>query len=173
MRIPDFLDNCKDDINSDEPFAFFIYNVLKDTDQTAIYYDEKEFKKMLVAAFNGTGIENDDYIINYLLKVLCKADQSAPPLTKKGKFVADPDLRDTENVPLSEDIDTYFEREVLPYVPDAWIDKNKTKIGYEIPMTRYFYEYKKPEESEDILKRIIGLENDISASLKNLFHEER
>lgn len=176
IRIPDFLDNCKDDINdvdSDRPLAFHIYDILKGTDQTAIYYDEKEFKKMLVTAFKGTGIENYDYIINYLLKVLCKADPSAPPLTKKGKFVADPDLRDTENVPLSEDIEKYFEREVLPYAPDAWIDKNKTKIGYEIPMTRYFYEYKKPEESEDILKRIIGLENDISASLKKLFHEEK
>ena len=51
------------------------------------------------------------------------------------------------NVPLTEDIDAYFAREVLPYAPDAWIDKTKTKVGYEIPMTRYFYEYQKPEAS--------------------------
>ncbi len=89
---------------------------------------------------------------------------------KKGKPVADANLRDTENIPLTEDIDRYFEREVLPYAPDAWIDKKKTKVGYEIPMTRYFYEYKAPEASEDILVRIIGLENSISESLKNLFH---
>lgn len=89
---------------------------------------------------------------------------------KKGKPVADANLRDTENIPLTEDIDRYFEREVLPYAPDAWIDKKKTKVGYEIPMTRYYYEYKAPEASEDILVRIIGLENSISESLKNLFH---
>ena len=88
---------------------------------------------------------------------------------KKGKPVADSSLRDTENVPLDEDIDTYFRREVLPYAPDAWIDKTKTKVGYEIPMTRYFYEYQKPEASDDILERIIGLENDIATSLKSLF----
>ena len=83
--------------------------------------------------------------------------------------MADASLRDTENVPLTDDIDAYFEREVLPYAPDAWLDTKKTKIGYEIPMTRYFYEYRKPEESDAILERIIGLEGEISESLKKLF----
>ena len=99
-------------------------------------------------------------------------DENGDIVKKKGKPVADASLRDTENVPLTEDIDAYFEHEVLPYAPDAWIDKSKTKVGYEIPMTRYFYEYKKPENSEDILGRIINLENSISESLKNLFHKE-
>lgn len=93
-------------------------------------------------------------------------------ILKKGKPVADAALRDTENVPLVEDIDTYFKREVLPYAPDAWIDKKKTKIGYEIPMTRYFYKYQAPEAVEDIVARISVLEADISASLDKLFHEE-
>ena len=96
-------------------------------------------------------------------------DENGKVTLKKGKPVADSSLRDTENVPLDEDIDTYFRREVLPYAPDAWIDKTKTKVGYEIPMTRYFYEYQKPEASDDILERIIGLENDIASSLKSLF----
>ncbi len=96
-------------------------------------------------------------------------DENGKPMLKKGKPVADASLRDTENVPLVEDIDAYFKREVLPYAPDAWIDKSKTKVGYEIPMTRYFYEYKQPEAADDILKRIIGLEDEISSSLKNLF----
>lgn len=91
---------------------------------------------------------------------------------KKGKPVADANLRDTENVPLTEDIDSYFEREVLPYAPDAWIDKKKTKVGYEIPMTRYFYEYKAPEASDAIAARISALEADISDSLNALFHKE-
>ncbi len=73
---------------------------------------------------------------------------------------------------MDEDIDRYFEREVLPYAPDAWIDKKKTKVGYEIPMTRYFYEYKAPESTESIVERINGLESDIAASLKALFDKE-
>ena len=72
-------------------------------------------------------------------------------------------------MPLDEDIDAYFAREVLPYAPDAWIDKTKTKVGYEIPMTRYFYEYQAPEPVEDIMERITALESEISASLKELF----
>lgn len=99
-------------------------------------------------------------------------DENGKPVLKKGKPVADASLRDTENVPLTEDIDAYFAREVLPYAPDAWIDKSKTKVGYEIPMTRYFYEYQKPEASEDILKRIIELEDEISSTLQNLFYKE-
>lgn len=98
-------------------------------------------------------------------------DANGEIVQKKGKPVPDANLRDTENVPLTEDIATYFAREVLPYAPDAWMDEKKTKLGYEIPMTRYFYEYKQPEKSEDILNRIIGLEESVSASLKNLFGE--
>ena len=99
-------------------------------------------------------------------------DEHGELVLKKGKPVPDADLRDTENVPMTEDIDEYFRREVLPYVPDAWIDTKKTKVGYEIPMTRYFYEYQAPEPVEDIMARITQLESDISASLQALFHKE-
>ena len=100
-------------------------------------------------------------------------DENGEIVLKKGKPVADASLRDTENVPLTQDIDRYFEREVLPYAEDAWIDKKKTKVGYEIPMTRYFYEYQAPEKVEDIVERIHVLEADISASLEKLFAEEK
>lgn len=99
-------------------------------------------------------------------------DENGNPVLKKGKPVPDANLRDTENVPMKEDIREYFEREVLPYAPDAWIDEKKTKVGYEIPMTRYFYEYQAPEPVEDIMARITELERDISASLQALFHKE-
>ena len=99
-------------------------------------------------------------------------DEAGQPVLKKGKPVADSELRDTENVPMKEDIEEYFCREVLPYAPDAWIDEKKTKVGYEIPMTRYFYEYQAPEPVEDIMARITDLEKDISQSLWALFHEE-
>ena len=99
-------------------------------------------------------------------------DENGEIVKKAGKPVADTSLRDTENVPLDEDIDRYFKREILPYAMDAWIDKKKTKVGYEIPMTRYFYEYKAPEPAGDIVKRINKLEADIATSLKALFDRE-
>ena len=68
----------------------------------------------------------------------------------KGKPMPDADLRDTENVPLSEDVEVYFEREVLPHAPDAWIDHEKTKVGYEIPFNRHFYVFKPPRELAEI-----------------------
>ena len=87
---------------------------------------------------------------------------------QKGKPIASKDLRDTENVPLKEDIETFFKREVLPYAPDAWIDEEKTKVGYEIPFSRHFYVFAQPkplseidtqlkETTEKILKMIQGL----------------
>jgi type I restriction enzyme M protein len=68
----------------------------------------------------------------------------------KGKPQPDTDLRDTENVPLGEDVDIYFDREVRPHVPDAWIDHDKTKVGYEIPFNRHFYVYKPPRPLAEI-----------------------
>ena len=91
---------------------------------------------------------------------------------KKNQPVADAAKRDYENVPLKEDIDIYFEREVEPYNSHAWIDKTKTKIGYEIPFTKYFYTYDAPEESEIIAERLIGYEKAIMASLNKLFGKE-
>lgn len=99
-------------------------------------------------------------------------DENGEVVLKKGKPVPDSALRDTENVPLVQDIDGYFAREVLPYAPDAWIDHKKTKVGYEIPMTRYFYEYQPPEPVEEIAERIKALEADIAAGLEMLFPKE-
>lgn len=96
-------------------------------------------------------------------------DEDGNPIKKGKKYVADPSKRDTENVPLDEDIDTYFEREVLPYRPNAWIDRNKTKVGYEIPFTRTFYEYKELEPAADIAKRIEAHEHSMMARLRELF----
>lgn len=99
-------------------------------------------------------------------------DEHGELILKKGKKQADVSLRDTENIPLAEDIDAYFAREVLPYAPDAWVDTKKTKVGYEISMTRYFYEYQAPEMAEEIVSRIRCLESDITSSLNALFHKE-
>lgn len=116
--------------------------------------------------------DNEDFGYKKIVVERPELDDKGNPVLKKGKPVADSSRRDTENVPLNEDINAYFDREVLPYAPDAWIDTKKTKVGYEIPMTRYFYEYQAPEKVEDIMTRIHELENDIQASLNALFGSE-
>ena len=128
-------------------------------DKNGIYCESKIF-------------ETVEFGYNKIVVERPERDENGEIVLKKGKPVADASLRDTENVPLVQDIDRYFEREVLPYAEDAWIDKKKTKVGYEIPMTRYFYEYQPPEKVEDFVTRIHSLEDDISASLDKLFAEE-
>ena len=95
-------------------------------------------------------------------------DEQGNIVLKKGKKQADSALRDTENVPLKEKIADYIAREVLPYAPDAWVDDSKTKIGYEIPFTRYFYRYAPPRPSRDILQEVVAIEDDIRDTLASL-----
>ena len=128
-------------------------------DKNSIYCESKVF-------------ESVEFGYNKIVVERPQRDEAGNILLKRGKPVPDTSLRDTENVPLVQDIDAYFAREVLPYAPDAWIDHSKTKVGYEIPMTRYFYEYQAPEAVEDIVARITALEQDISAGLAELFHKE-
>lgn len=99
-------------------------------------------------------------------------DENGQPVRKRGKPVADTSKRDTENVPLDEDMDVYLAREVLPYNPHAWIDKSKTKVGYEIPFTRTFYEYKPIESAADIAKRIEAHEQSLMQKLHDLFGKD-
>ena len=128
-------------------------------DKNGIYCESKVF-------------ESVEFGYNKIVVERPQRDEAGNVILKRGKPVPDTSLRDTENVPLVQDIDSYFAREVLPYAPDAWIDQSKTKVGYEIPMTRYFYEYQAPEAVEDIVARITALEQDISARLAELFHKE-
>ena len=100
-------------------------------------------------------------------------DENGKKVLKKGKPVADSSKRDTENVPLNMDIEDYLKAEVLPYNPDAWIDKSKTKVGYEIPFTRTFYVYKELEKADDIAKRIEAHEQSLISKLHALFGEEK
>ena len=128
-------------------------------DKNGIYCESKIF-------------ESVEFGYNKIVVERPQRDEAGNILLKRGKPVPDASLRDTENVPLTQNIDAYFAREVLPYAPDAWIDRSKTKVGYEIPMTRYFYEYQAQEAVEDIVARITALEQDISAGLAELFHKE-
>ena len=86
----------------------------------------------------------------------------------KGKPQPDANLRDTENLPLGEDIEVYFKREVLPHAPDAWIDQEKTKVGYEIPFNRHFYVFKPPRELDEIDAELKGVTDRIVKMIGDL-----
>jgi type I restriction enzyme M protein len=88
--------------------------------------------------------------------------------SKKGKPQPDSALRDTENVPLSEAVETYFKREVLPHAPDAWIDADKTKVGYEIPFNRHFYVFEPPRALAEIDADLLLVTDRIKAMIEGL-----
>lgn len=129
---------------------------------TQIYGDFKENE--ISKIFN-----NEDFGYAKIVVERPQRDENGEIILKKGKPVADSELRDTENVPLTEDIHEYFQREVIPFAPDAWIDESKTKIGYEIPFTRYFYKYVPPRPSDEVLSEIMTLQKDLEQTLKGLF----
>ncbi len=118
--------------------------------------------------------DNDDFGFYRITIETPKLDENQEIIKdKKGNIKADSSKRDYENVPLKEDIEEYFSREVKPYNENAWIDKKKTQIGYEIPFTRYFYKYVSPEDSDIIEERIRQNEIDIMSSLEKLFKEDK
>jgi type I restriction enzyme M protein len=92
----------------------------------------------------------------------------APKGKQKGKPQPDASLRDTENVPMSEDVDAYFSREVLPHVPDAWIDDEKTKVGYEIPFNRHFYVFEPPRSLDQIDADLLLVTDRIKVMIEGL-----
>lgn len=149
-----------------------IIDTLKTMDSTIVYKNRDEFTKVLKKTFKTAGINLNSPLLKAILSALSERDETADIcVDNKGNPEPDPDLRDTENVPLKEDIHEYFEREVKPHVPDAWIDESKTKIGYEIPFTRHFYKYQPLRSSEEIMKEIIELEKSISEKLKKVMGE--
>ena len=101
-----------------------------------------------------------------VMSALSERDPKAEICTDRdGRPEPDPDLRDTENVPLREDVDAYMEREVLQHIPDAWSASAKTKVGYEIPLNRHFYVYEPPRPLHEIENDLRSLESDITRML--------
>ncbi|MBA3432265.1 MAG: SAM-dependent DNA methyltransferase [Actinobacteria bacterium] len=108
-------------------------------------------------------------VVKEVVKAAGVADPEAPVITdRKGEALPDPDLRDAENVPLGEDPDVYLKREVHPYAPEAWIDHDKTKVGYEIPFTRQFYVYTPPRPVAELDAEIAERESRIRELLGGL-----
>jgi type I restriction enzyme M protein len=131
---------------------------------------EKAFTKLLLNACTARQqIGLPPAVKKAVLSAAAVADPDAPVVTdKKGDPLPDPDLRDNENVPLTEDVDAYVDREVLPHVPDAWVDHTKTKIGYEIPFTRFFYKYVPPRPLAEIDAELEAVEAEIQQVLGGL-----
>ncbi|MEE9095385.1 type I restriction-modification system subunit M [Pseudarthrobacter phenanthrenivorans] len=119
--------------------------------ETKRWKSREAFLKVLKPALAGAGLKLGVPVLKAVFAGLSERDETADVCRgPKGTPEADTDLRDTENVPLGEDIKAYFEREVLPHIPDAWIDESKTKVGYEIPFTRHFYKYVAPRSLDEI-----------------------
>jgi type I restriction enzyme M protein len=96
-------------------------------------------------------------------------DENAQPVKDdSGNLVPDTDLRDTESIPFKEDIDAYFAREVLPHVPDAWMDRSKDKVGYEISFTKYFYEYAALRSTAEIAAELLDLDKETENLLREI-----
>lgn len=145
-----------------------IVSILSENTSDTVYQNREEFLYVLSPLFKGLP-EVKASLIKAILMGLSERDEAADICTdKKGCPEADSTLRDTESVPLTENIHDYFERETLPHVPGAWIDEGKTKVGYEIPVSRYFYKYEQLENSATLKRRVIELEENLQELLKKV-----
>lgn len=99
-------------------------------------------------------------------------DDGTPKKNKKGEYIPNKELTDTENIPLQETIEDYMNREVIPFAKYAYIDESKTKIGYEISFTKYFYKYQEPRKTEEIMNEILELDRKLDGVLKELQENE-
>lgn len=99
-------------------------------------------------------------------------NDGTPKKNKKGEYIPNKELTDTENIPLQETIEEYMNREVIPFAKYAYIDESKTKIGYEISFTKYFYKYQEPRKTEDIMNEILELDRKLDGVLKELQENE-
>ncbi|MEK4137196.1 class I SAM-dependent DNA methyltransferase [Kurthia sp. FSL E2-0154] len=146
-----------------------ILHVLRTLESDEVYKNREVFTKILKDALAEATIKLGASVLKAILNGLSEKDETADVCMKNKKDIEpDTDLRDTESVPLKEDIEEYFAREVLPHVPDAWIDHSKTKIGYEIPFTRQFYKYTALRSSAEIMDEIRTLEVEIAEQLKKV-----
>ena len=144
-----------------------ILSVLQSLPSGKVWKNREAFLTELKEAFKRSSfIIPNSAFLKAILMALSERDETADICTdNKGNPEPDPELRDYENVPLKEDVDEYMKREVLPHVPDAWIDYTKTKIGYEINFNRYFYKYTPPRPLEEIETDLKQIEKEIADML--------
>ncbi len=144
-----------------------IISVLQTMPSDKVWKNRDEFVDDLKTAFKTHSVVVPPAsVLKAILSALSERDETAEVCRdSKGNIEPDPQLRDYENVPLKEDVDDYMKREVLPHVPDAWVDESKTKIGYEINFNRYFYKYVHPRPLEEIEADLKKIEEEIRSDL--------
>ena len=144
-------------------------DAMKTLDKAKVYLNHKSFTKDLKKAFSSIGIDIKPAMLKTIWQAIGEHDENAEIIrTKNGDPEPDANLRDYENVPLKEDIEEYFQREVMPHVPNAWIDHSKTKVGYEIPFNRHFYKYVPPRPLEEIDADLDKISAEIMALLQEV-----
>lgn len=145
-----------------------ISSVLVSLISSEVWKNREVFVAKLKAAFKRNDVKVPTQVMKAVLAGLSERDGTADVCGGVHDPECDADLRDTENVPLKEDIHAYFQREVVPHVPDAWIDEDKTKKGYEIPFTRHFYRYTPPRPLDDIDADLSRLSGELQAMLREV-----
>ncbi|HEX9641096.1 MAG TPA: N-6 DNA methylase, partial [Candidatus Krumholzibacteria bacterium] len=143
-----------------------ILTALKPLAAAGLVKNREAFTEKVKASFKRGGVKVPAALLGKILMALAERDETADVCTdSKGNVEPDPALRDYENVPLKEDVATYMAREVLPHVPDAWVDESKTKVGYEIGLNRYFYTYTAPRPLAEIEGELKQIEQEIADML--------
>lgn len=161
------------DIAAGQQTQVKILQALNSIDSDQVWMNRDEFTTHLRAAFKAAGAKVPAPVMKAIVKEAGTPDPEADICTDVvGNPEPDPALRDTEQIPLGEDIDAYIQREVVPYAPDAWVDESKTKTGYEIPFTRYFYTYEELGDPTHTLAEIQALSASIQADIARLFGEQ-
>ncbi|OGL42579.1 MAG: hypothetical protein A2161_05230 [Candidatus Schekmanbacteria bacterium RBG_13_48_7] len=146
-----------------------ILTALKSLESNGVIKNRDEFTDLLKDVFKNEKIVVSSGLFKAIMMALSERDETAEVCTdNKGNPESDPELRDYENVPLKEDISEYINREVLPHVPDAWVDESKTKVGYEINFNRYFYKYTPPRSLEEIEADLKKIEKEIADMLSEM-----
>lgn len=138
----------------------FLPEHVSSIEKTFLNFEENEYSKIF---------DNEDFgYAQITVNRPLKDEKGKIVADSKGKQKPDPKLKDSENIPLKEDIQEFFEREVLSFAPDAWWDKKDTKIGYEINFAKYFYKHQPPRPLSDIAKDILAIEQETDGLLKNI-----
>lgn len=138
-----------------------IKEMLLNMDGNKVYKNRQKFIEVIEEKADAAGLKIKEPVMKTILNALSERDETADVcIDKNGKMEPDAELRDYENVPLMDDIEEYFNREVLPHVPDAWMDRSKDRVGYEINFNKEFYKYKPLRSLEEIRQDILTLEKE-------------
>ncbi len=143
-----------------------IIEALEKLSSLGVVQNRDKFTHELKAVLKKVGLVLPAPLLKGILSAIAERDETADVCKDaKGKPEADPELRDYENVPYEDEIDAYMKREVLPHVPDAWVDHEKTKVGYEVNFNRYFYKYVPPRPLKEIDAELKAIEAEIAEML--------